>query len=650
MSKNQKIVGLTGQPNVGKTTLFNALTGMSQRIGNWPGVTVEKKEGILKYKDTEFNIVDLPGIYSLKSDSLDQKIARDFIIENEDSILVDVIDTNNINRNLYLTLQLIELGRSPIVCLNFIDEVEKHDVKLDEKKLSEKLGGLPVIKTSARYKIGIEDLKEAIYNYKPISCEIKYSELLENAIEKIVDKLDEYLTNIDEKFKKVPKRYLALSFLEGDPEVVELFKKNGELLSHANRIKEEIEREIKHDVESYVVEQRYKKADEILKGIWTESIVYDDIDKILLHPIYGFVIFAFIMYILYSFVIGVGDIFIEYIEMFFEYLGGYVGGIVPEPYTGVVVDGIIGGVGGVLVFFPYIAFMMLSLAILEDCGYLSRVTALFHKMMAKIGLSGGSTIPIMVSFGCAVPGLMATRSISDPMKRLITILVAPLAPCAARFVVIGFMATAFFSQYANLFALSILLISLSLMGIIAYLISKFIVKGKPEEPIFELPPYRLPDWNYILKRTWAYSKSFLKRAGTIILAGSILFYYLLNYPNPDNSYGMMLGKMLESITLLMGIDWRGALALIFGIIAKELVVSTLEIAYNGNIVGALTPLKAFVLTLVTVVYIPCLATVATLHYETNNLKWTLFAVGYNLALATTLGIVAYNIGRLLGFS
>jgi len=650
MSINQKIVALVGQPNVGKTTLFNALTGMTQRVGNWPGVTVEKKEGVLKYKDTEFNIVDLPGIYSLKSDSLDQKISRDFIIENEDSILVDVIDTNNINRNLYLTLQLIELGRSPIICLNFIDETEKHDAKIDEKKLSKKLGGLPVIKTSGRYKIGIEDLKETIYNYKPVSCEIKYSELLENAIEKIMNNLDEYITNIDEKFKKVPKRYLALAFLEGDPEVVELFKKNEDLLNHANKIKEEIEREIKHDIESYVVEQRYNKADEILKGIWTENIVYDDVDKILLHPIYGFVIFAFIMYILYSFVMGLGNIFIGPIEMLFEYLGEYVGRMLPEAYRGVVVDGIIGGVGGVLVFFPYIAFMMLSLAILEDCGYLSRVTALFHNVMAKIGLSGSSIIPIMVSFGCTVPGLMTTRGMSNPMKRLITILVAPLVPCSARFVVIGFMATAFFSQYAGLFALSIVLISLSLMGIMAYLISKLIVKGEPEEPIFELPPYRLPDWNYIFKRTWAYIKSFLRRAGTVILAASILFYYLLNYPNPDNSYGIMLGKMLEPITLLMGIDWRGTLALIFGITAKELVVSTMKIAYNGDIVGALTPLKAFVLTLVTVVYVPCLATIATIHYETNNLKWTLFAVGYNLVLATTLGIVAYNVGRLLGFS
>ncbi|HID47643.1 MAG TPA: ferrous iron transport protein B, partial [Methanococcaceae archaeon] len=567
-------------------------------------------------------------------------------------ILVDVIDTNNLNRNLYLTLQLIELGRSPILCLNFIDEAEKYDISVDKEKLSERLGGLPVVKTSGRYKIGIEDLKEAIYNYRPIPCEIRYSPLLENTIDKIVEKLEKYSLPTDGKFKDVPKRWLAISFLEGDPEVLELFKKNEDLFNEARKIKEELEREIRHDAESYVAEERYKKVDEILKGIWKENVViFDDIDKILLHPVYGVIIFAMVMYIVYSVVIGLGNICIEYIEMFFEYLGDYLRGVIPELYQGVVIEGIIGGVGTVLTFFPYVAFMMLALSFLESVGYLARVSALFHNIMAKLGLSGGSTIPLLISFGCNVPGLLAARTIPDPLRRLATILVAPLVPCSARFVVIGFMATAFFANYAPLFAIAVVGISLLLLVLVSYVIGKYIVKGKPEDPIFELPPFRLPDWNYILKRTWAYTKHFLIRAGTIILAGSILFYYLVNYPSPDNSYGMLLGKMIEPITKLMGIDWRGALALLFGIIAKELVVSALEIAYGGNIVEALTPLQAFVLTLVTVLYIPCLATIATLFYETGkNIRWTLFAVGYNITLATLVGILVYNIGRLLGFT
>jgi len=646
-----KVVALVGQPNVGKTTIFNELTGMTQRVGNWPGVTVEKKEGTMVYKGAKFHIIDLPGIYSLKADSLDQKIARDFIIENKDAILVDVIDTNNLNRNLYLTLQLIELGRSPIVCLNFIDEAERYDISVDSKKLSERLGGLTVVKTSGRYKIGIDNLKEAILNYKPVSCEVRYSDLLENTVSKIVEKLEKYPLPTDGKFKDVPKRWLAISFLEGDPEVLELFKKNEDLLNEAKKIKEELEKEIGHDAESYVAEERYKKVDEILKGIWKENIIFDDIDKILLHPVYGIAIFAIVMYITYSVVIGLGDVFIEYIEMFFEYLGGYLSGVIPEPYQGVVVEGIIGGVGTVLTFFPYVAFMMLSLSLLESIGYLARVSALFHRIMARIGLSGGSTIPILISFGCNVPGLMASRTIPDPLRRLITLLIAPLVPCSARFAVITFMAAAFFADHASLFAMGIVGITLLILGLVSYIIGKYIIKGKPEDPIFELPPFRLPDWNYIIKRTWAYTKHFLVRAGTIILAGSILFYYLINYPTPDNSYGMLLGKMVEPITKLMGIDWRGALALLFGIIAKELVVSAMEIAYSGDIVGALTPLQAFVLTLVTVLYIPCLATIATLFYETGkNVKWTLFAVGYNITLATLVGIIVYNIGRLLGFA
>ncbi|AXI24716.1 ferrous iron transport protein B [Methanofervidicoccus sp. A16] len=647
-----KTVGLAGQPNVGKTTLFNELTGMVQRVGNWPGVTVEKKEGTMVYKGRKFNIVDLPGTYSLKADSLDQKIARDFIIENKDAIIVDVIDTNNLSRNLYLTLQLIELGRSPIVCLNFIDEAEKYGISVDSKKLSERLGGLTVVKTSGRYKIGIEDLKEAILNYKPISCEIRYSELLEGTIDKIVEKLERYPLPTDGKFKGVPKRWLAISFLESDPEVLELFKKNEDLLNEAKKIKEELERELKHDAESYVAEERYKKIDEILKGIWKENIIFDDIDKILLHPVYGIIVFFIVMYITYSFVIGLGDVFIEYIDTFFGYLGEYASGIVPEPFTGVVVDGIIGGVGTVLTFFPYVAFMMFSLALLESLGYLARVSALFHKIMARIGLSGGSTIPLLISFGCNVPGLIATRTIPDHVRRIATLLVAPLVPCAARFEVIAFMAAMFFEKHNALFAMGIVGITLLILGLVSYVISKYLVKGEPEDPIFELPPFRLPDWSYIFKRTWAYTKHFLIRAGTIILVGSILFYYLLYYPSEENCYGMILGRMVEPITQLMGIDWRGALALMAGIIAKELVVSTMALAYGGEsaIANALTPLQAFVLTLVTVLYIPCLATIATLFFETGkNTKWTLFAVGYNLTLATLIGIVVYNIGRLLGF-
>ncbi|HIP15705.1 MAG TPA: ferrous iron transport protein B [Methanothermococcus okinawensis] len=648
-----KTVALAGQPNVGKTTIFNELTGMTQCVGNWPGVTVEKKEGSMIYKGMKFNIVDLPGTYSLKADSLDQKIARDFIIENKNAIIVDIIDTNNLSRNLYLTLQLIELGRSPIICLNFIDEAEKYGISVDDKKLSDRLGGLPVVKTSGRYKIGIEDLKETILNYKPIPCEIRYSELLENTLDKIVEKLERYSLPTDEKFKGVPKRWLAISFLESDPEVLELFKKNEDLLKEVKKIKEELERELRHDTESYVAEERYKKVDEILKDIWKENIIFDDIDKILLHPVYGMIIFAIVMYVTYSVVIGLGDICIEYIKTFFEYLGVYASRIVPEPFTGVVVDGIIKGVGSVLIFFPYIAFMMFSLTLLENLGYLTRVSALFHKIMARMGLSGSSTIPIIVSFGCNVPGIMATRIISDTLRRISTLLVLPLVPCAARFEVITFMAATFFEKHVALFAMGIVSITLILLSLVSYVIGKYIVKGKPEEPIFELPPYRLPDWNYIIKRTWVYTKYFLIKAGTVILAGSILFYYLLYYPSEENCYGMIVGKILEPITQLMGIDWRGALALLSGIIAKELVVSTMTMAYGGipNIVESLTPLQAFVFTLVTVLYIPCLATIATLFHETGkSVKWTLFAVGYNLTLATLVGIVVYNIGQLLGFA
>ncbi|EHP88804.1 ferrous iron transport protein B [Methanotorris formicicus] len=640
------VVALVGQPNVGKSTIFNELTGSNQYIGNWPGVTVEKKEGILRYKDKEFTVVDLPGIYSLMSNSIDQKIARDFLIENDDAIILNIIDTPNINRNLYLTLQLLEMGKSPILCLNLIDEVEKFGMHVDEKKLSEKLN-LPVIKTSGRHKIGIDDLKKAIYNYKPRKPKvIKYSPILEECVEGIIEKLDGILKS--EKFAKLPKRWIALSLLEGDPEVLEIFKNNEEFMDYVAKLKEKVEREIKHDIESYIVEERYRVCDELLKDILVFTEIHDDIDVIMVHPIYGTVIFACVMYLMYNFVFGIGGIFSEVIGEFFEFIGGVLSNALPPLYKGFIVDGLLQGVGGVLEFYPQIVLIMLSLSILEDCGYLARVAALMHSIMSKFGLSGKSFIPIILSFGCNVPGIMATRIIESPRDRLLTILVNPLIPCSARFVVIGFLAGAFFASYKALFTLSIILTTIGLMLFVSLLFGKILFKGETEQFIFELPPYRTPDWRNVLKMTWERSKEFLIKAGTIIALGSLIFYYVTNYPNIENSYAMVVGKVLEHITLLMGLDWRGAIALVFGIFAKELVVSTLSIVY-GDVTKYLTPLQAFVLCLVSVIYIPCLATIAAIYTETRSLKWTLFGTSYNLILATVIGIIVYQIGRLLGF-
>ena len=645
-------VSLVGQPNVGKTTLFNLLTGMRQKIGNWAGVTVERKEGILKDDNTnkEYVVVDLPGIYSLMSDSIDQKIARDYILKDSD-IVVNVVDTPNINRNLYLTLQLLELGKFPILCLNLIDEAEKYGLQIDIKKLSEKLGNLPIITSSGRFGIGVEELKNAIYNYEyKEPTVIKYSDILEEGINKVVEKINEYYPNntIPDKFKTVPTRWIALSLFEKDPDVLELFNKP-ELMDFVQQITENIESKIKHDIESYIIEQRYKKSDEIIKEVLKEQHqIQEDIDPIILHPVYGLCIFGIVMYLMYSFVFGVGRIFSKYVAMIFEYVGNYLTSVLPPQYVGVVVDGALAGVGGVLEFFPLIVLIMLSLSLLEDTGYLSRVAALMHKYMSKMGLGGKSIIPFIVSFGCTVPGLMASRFMSNHKERLITLLIAPMMPCSARFIIIGFMAAAFFPQNTALFTVAILSIMFVVIWIVSFILGK-LIKGKSEEFIFELPPYRTPDWNNILKSTWDKSKSFLKKAGTVIIAGSVAFYCLLNYPTVDNSYAIAIGKMLEPITLLMGIDWRGALALLFGIVAKELVVSTMDIVYGGNYANILTPLKAFVLCIVSVLYVPCVATIAAFYIETKSIKWTTFSILFQTVVATIVGIIIYNIGILMGF-
>ncbi len=646
MNENEnKLIVLVGQPNVGKTTLFNELTGNNQSIGNWPGVTVEKREGVLKINDQKFNVVDLPGIYSLISDAIDQKIARDFLINNDDAIILNIIDTPNINRNLYLTLQLIEMGKSPILCLNLIDEAERFGIFVDDKKLSKKLN-LPVIKISGRYKLGIDKLKKAICNYEPREpAAIKYSPLLEECIGEIIEKLND--TQLD-KFSKLPKRWIAISLLEGDPEILEIFKNNDEIINHVIKLKKRVENEIKHDIESYIVEERYRVCDELLRDVLAFNEVYDDIDVIVVHPVYGIIIFVGVMYLMYNLVFGIGGIFSKMIREFFGFISQILSNILPPVCKGFIINGLLTGVGGVLAFYPQIVLIMLFLSLLEDCGYLARVAALTHSVMSKFGLSGKSAVPMILSFGCNVPGIMATRIIEDSRERLSTILVTPLVPCSARFVIIGFLAGAFFASHKTLFTLSILLISLSLMFMVSFLVEKILFKKNTDLFIFELPPYRVPDLRNVLKMTWERSKEFLIKAGTIIALGSLTSYYIFNYPNMRESYAATVGKVLERITSLMGLDWRGAMALLFGIFAKELVVSTLNIVY-GNVTNYLTPLQAFVLCLVSVIYIPCLATIATIYTETKSIKWTLFEISYNLILATTIGIIVYHFGKFLGF-
>ncbi len=644
MSENILIV-LVGQPNVGKTTLFNGLTGNKQSVGNWPGVTVEKREGVLKINNKEFNVVDLPGIYSLISDSIDQKIARDFLINNDDAIILNIIDTPNINRNLYLTLQLIEMGKSPILCLNLIDEAERFGIFVDDKKLSKKLN-LPVIKISGRYNLGIDKLKKAIYNYEPREPNtIKYSPLLEECIGEIIEKLNN--TQLD-KFSKLPKRWIAISLLEGDPEILETFKNNDEIINHVIKLKKRVENEIKHDIESYIVEERYRVCDELLRDVLAFNEVYDDIDVIVVHPVYGTIIFVGVMYLMYNLVFGIGGIVSKMIKEFFEFISQILANILPPVCKGFIINGLLAGVSAVLAFYPQIVLIMLFISLLEDCGYLARVAALTHSVMSKFGLSGKSAVPMILSFGCNVPGIMATRIIEDSRERLSTILVTPLVPCSARFVIIGFLAGAFFASHKTLFTLSILLMSLSLMFIVSFLVEKLLFKENIDLFIFELPPYRVPDLRNVLKMTWERSKEFLIKVGTIIALGSLTSYYIFNYPNMRESYAATIGKVLERITSLMGLDWRGAMALVFGIFAKELVVSTLNIVY-GNVTNYLTPLEAFVLCLVSVIYIPCLATIATIYTETKSIKWTLFEIFYNLILATTIGIIVYHLGKLLGF-
>ncbi|MBO8173675.1 MAG: ferrous iron transport protein B [Thermococcus sp.] len=658
-----KVVALAGNPNVGKTTIFNALTGLRQHVGNWPGVTVEKKEGIMKYKDKEFLVIDLPGTYSLTAHSIDELIARNFILEGNADVIVDVIDSSCLMRNLFLTMEILEMGvKNVIIALNKIDLAEKKGVKFNFKKMRKVLG-VPVVPTNAKEGRGIAELKKTIVEMaegkittNPVTP--VYDEIIEREISHISEVLKE--TALAEKYNL---RWLSIKLLTRDEEVIKLVlrhlghEKMDEILQHIS----ELEQHYKRSLDIIIANQKYEFIDSLIHQFVThfaehKETLSDQLDKLLAHPIYGIISLFIVFYFLFKFVFTVGTPMQEALDSFFASLGDSIGSyITNETLRGLVVDGIIGGVGAVLSFFPLVFLLFVAMAVLEDSGYMARAAVVMERAMRKFGLPGKSFIPMVLAFGCNVPAIMATRALDDERDRILTMLVNPLVPCSARMVVITFLAGVFFENHKALVAVSIYAISLGLALISALILGKFVIKGEESPFIIELPDYLIPSWKTVIIHSWERSKEFLRKAGTVILAGAVAIWYLSNYPQPVGtglSYAEMIGKTLEPLTKLMGLDWKAAVSLIFGIIAKENVIATYGVIYGvGHTEEALislmrqamTPLQAFILALVTTLYLPCIATIAAIRTE-GGTKWALVASLYNLLLATVVGILAYHLG------
>ncbi len=671
--KRRAKIALAGNPNVGKTVIFNELTGSRQHVGNWPGVTVEKKSGKYTYRGMEIEVVDLPGTYSLSPYSIDEKIARDYIAEERPDAVVNIIDASNIERNLYLTVQLLEAGANVVIGLNMMDEAEAKGMEIDAKRLSEILKA-PVIPMVAVKGIGFKELKDAIY--EEITRHEKHRHMTVGygkGVEKAIVSLEEDIEKCP-SLRKYKNRWMAIKLLEGDKEVVKKVKGAGceRIIKRAESIREELEKRLDDGLETYFADKRYEFVDDVLgvvlvkgKGVWTFS---DMLDKVVTHKIFGIPIFLSMMWAMFQFTFAVAVPFMDAIDIGFSWLADSVRAGVSNPaLASLLADGIISGIGSVLIFLPNIFLLFFVLSLLEDSGYLSRAAFVMDKAMYRIGLQGKSFVPMLLGFGCNVPAIMSTRTIEDRKDRLITILVNPLMSCSARLPVYILFAGAFFVGIEGSVIFTMYLMGILLAVTMALLLRKVFFKGKPSPLIMEMPSYKMPTLKSSAIHMWENGSMFLKKAGTIIFFGVIIIWFLSTYPGGpgsdiETSYVAAIGHWVQPIFAPLGWDWKAAIALVFGFVAKEIVVGAYGTFYGigdadeGNatlrseLQNAFTPVSAYAYMAFVLIYVPCLATIATIKAETGSWKWTLFAVGYMMGLAYIVALVITVVGHFLGFA
>jgi len=666
-------VAVAGNPNSGKTSIFNNLTGSRQQVGNWPGVTVEKKEGQLILGSVKARIVDLPGIYSLGAYSEDQLVARDYILHGDYDVIINVLDAGNIERNLYLTTQIMEAGGNVVIALNMLDEARKQNITIDVAELSRRLG-VPVIPTVARLQEGMRELVEAVTGAVKFpeakTFRIDYGPRIESELER----LEALLRKFPGFTARFNARYVAVKLLEGEDwlyKEIESWDRNmSSVILTAS--KESIPRLVAYygeDLDSVIVEQRYKFIADLLQGVvirtapptQTRSIT-EKIDRVVLNRYLGIPMFFLVMYGMFQITFTLSSPLSDIIEGFFGYLGSLAWeGFSSRLVSSLVADGLIGGVGSVLVFVPPIAILFLVISLLEDSGYMARAAYIMDRFMTGLGLHGKSFIPLLIGFGCNVPAVIAARTLENKGDRLTTILIVPLMSCAARLPVYVLFAGIFFTAYQGLVVFSLYFLGIVLAIIAAHLFKKMLFQGKEAPFVMELPPYRIPTLKATWLNVWERSSSFIKKAGTVIFAAVILVWALSNLPwgveyASHNSFIGRLGSWLAPIFAPLGFGtWQAAVALVFGIFAKEIVVGTLAVVYGVGDVGLAsvisniyTPLSACSFMVMVLLYTPCVATIAAIRRETGSRRWAVFAVAYSLILGWALACLVYQGGKLLG--
>ena len=675
--KREIVIGFIGNPNVGKSTIFNALTGLHQYVANWPGKTVEKKEGVLYNGNYVFKIIDLPGTYSLTAYTMEELVTRDFIILNRPDVVVDIADASNLERNLYLTLQAIELGaKNLVVALNMIDIAKQKGLSIDTEKL-EKVLGVPIVPVIAIRNVGLNELVDTIKKVysgeiKPSPFKIRY----DDDVEQIISELQSVIESKNLDFvKHYSPRWLAIKLLEEDLQVQSLFEKADaeEVVVYSKKMAKQLKEKKGMDPFIYFANKKYELINNIIKEVVRKTSVQkeslsDKIDKIVMHPVIGIFVLFGIFFVVFEVTFTAAAPFQDLIDLGITMLGDWIALQLeayntPEWLIGLVVDGIITGVGSVFIFFPILFFFFISMALLEDSGYMSRIAVVMDRFMSKMGLHGKSFISLMLGFGCNVPAVMSARSLRDEHDRLLTIMLVPFVPCNARLGVMAFMIGVFFTGLqATLIMLSFVFASFLIIMVSGHMIKRFILKAPLSYLIIELPPYHKPNVKSILLYAWHHTKAFISKAGSIILAGSIVIWFLSAYPFNASSIEYTLiglfGLAIEPFGRLIGLNWREIIALFFGFVAKEITLSTLVLLYadtsleGQSLIGALRSALTLkqMITFLTVYafYTPCLATVATIKKETNSYKWTVIALIYQLFIAVALGALVYYVLTFLG--
>ena len=707
-------VALVGNPNCGKTSLFNFASGAHEHVGNYSGVTVDAKEGTFQQDGYTFRIVDLPGTYSLSAYTPEELYVRRHLSEEQPDVVINVLDASNLERNLYLTCQLIDMDVRSVIALNMYDELERSGNKFDYESLSRMIG-TPIVPTISRTGFGIEDLfKRVIKVYEeedPVirHIHINYGEVLEKGITNVRHAIKQN-GNVA---KSLSKRYLSIKLLEGDPEIerfIQTLPGSETIIEERDRNVIQIEELLLEDSETAFTNARYGFISGALRETYEQNKIKEArrkkmIELFVTHKVLGFPIFILFMWIMFEATFRLGAYPMEWIENLVGWIGNFVRGNMSEgPLKDLLVDGIIGGVGGVIVFLPNILILYLFISFMEDSGYMARAAFIMDKIMHKMGLHGKSFIPLVMGFGCNVPAIMASRTIESRNSRMITMLVNPLMSCSARLPVYVLLAGAFFPNNASFILLSLYVCGILLAVVMARLFKRFLFKEEDVPFVMELPPYRMPTAKSIMIHMWEKAKQYLHKMGGVILVASIIIWFLGYFPrhsemgdafdkqiaevenaeldskektetiaelerlknmeHQKNSYIGTIGQTIQPVLHPLGFDWKMSVSLLTGMAAKEVVVSTLSVLYTGDEEDSqvlserikqdldeegnpvFTPLIALSLMLFVLIYFPCIATISAIVNESGSWKWGIFVIVYTCVLAWIVSFVVYQTGSL----